>query len=246
MSKWKWLLTVALAAAVLIIGAFLPRITTGILDLNTLDHPGTSPMLPVELTLKDGQSLSMLARLKLYGNMASVPIMAEEASMTAGDAVNAARAWLETVKQAGIYQDFEADFEGTEVYLAIDPRDTSQFSIFWAVTLSQTKPPYRAAFLHLDDATGAVVRVSNNDASALDAEDPYTAMLGIFDTLSKEYFYQLGLPLDKLAPYIQDVTEETGKKAYAVYYHLSVPEIGDFQIRFSIDHAYWEVQVLQP
>ncbi len=235
MRKSSLVISVFLALAVIVTGAFLPRLTTTVMDRSTLHIPATAPMTSVELTLKDAASLSILQKMKLYGSMSSIPISSAEASMSAEQVHEAVRQQMKLFELGDVFQWFDADYSSAETYLAMNPNDTSQFSIFWTVSYSTNQKPYYSYIAHVDDATGKLFLINYTapEFSKLWRSDE--SKWAAFETLSSVYFSQLELPSTTRNPYIQKMEEKTTDYgAFSVTYLLDVPDVGSFCVEIRI------------
>lgn len=160
MSKLKTglvlLLTVLLIAAL----AVLPQAVAGVLDFLGNEKNGTASMQSVELAF-DADRVDepgyMMRKLALEQNMNTIPIAPEQASMTEEEALIAAQDAMAPYLEAHVFEWFEYTFSSAEPYLAVDPGDKNNNSVFWSVAFLHEEKPYHSLFLHIDDETGCIL-----------------------------------------------------------------------------------------
>lgn len=163
MSKLKTglvlLLTVLLIAAL----ALLPQAVAGLSDFLGNEKPGSATMQSVELAFDVNwieEPGYMMRKLALEQNMSTVPIAPEQAAMTEEEVLTAAQDAMTPYMEAGVFDWFEYTFSSVEPYLAVDPGDKNNNSIFWSVAFVREEKPYQSLFLHLDDETGCILFLS--------------------------------------------------------------------------------------
>lgn len=195
MRRIRIVLILLLTAALIITGAFLPRITTAVMDLTTAAKVSTAPMQSVQLDFRStGQqdSGSILKKLALEQSMYTVPITAKDASMTEEEVFAAVETCMDMYVSSGIFSWFEETYRMAEPYLAIAADDTDNASVIWAVHFVHEDDPYRNLFLHLDDETGKILYldyVTYDPDSTFYPEDQAYAL----ETFTGIFFEQLGL-----------------------------------------------------
>lgn len=192
MNKWKNLLIFLLTAVLIITGAFLPRITGAIADQMRSSKVHTAPIQSVQLNLNSNTANSMIQKLSIRSEMHTIPITAEDASMTEDEVFAAVEACMDMYVSNKIFSWFEETYRTAEPHLAINPNNTKDFFIFWAVNFVEEKDPYNNLFLHLDDETGQILYIDyvtyDPDKSYFPEDQSY-----VVDTFSGLYFEQLGL-----------------------------------------------------
>lgn len=191
--------TTLLALALIFAGAFLPQITAFLMDRSENGKTGSAPIQSVELNLRDVTSTEYAAqRLILMQQLTSMPIDASEASMTVDEVYAAVEENMKDYEAAGIFNWFPYTSRTAEPYLGVNSQDTSQTTVFWAVTFVNEKSPYQSLFVHLDDLSGKIYYLNFEDygkESAYPVPSPeYTAHMNyILDNFTRIFFYQLGL-----------------------------------------------------
>ena len=159
---------ISLVLAMLLIGCcgILPRLAGEITDRLNRNQSGTAPIQSVELTLSGSEQEQpgyMLRKLALERDMTTLPIAAEQASMTEEEVIAAAVAGMDIYIDAGIFDWFDYTYQGVEAYLGIQPSDKHNHAIFWSVTFINESEPYNCLFLHIDDETGKIIYIKYED-----------------------------------------------------------------------------------
>ena len=196
MRKLRIGMILILTLALIIVGAYLPRIAAAVEDWMNNEKSNFAPMQSVQLEFRDNEQQNaayMLRKLALENNMNTIPITPKEATMTEEEVYEAAMEGMEAYSDLGIFRWFKDTYRNAEPYLAIDPDDADNFIIFWAVNIVKEDKPYYNLFLHLDDETGKILYIDyvNYDTEnyMFMPEDQRRSMEGFTDT----YFHQLGL-----------------------------------------------------
>ena len=149
---------------VLIAGlALLPKGIAGISDYLSNEKPGTASIHTVELSVYSDQTDEpgyMMRKLALEQRMNTIPIEAEQASMTEEEVLNAVLEDMVAYEDANVFEWFEYTFFSAEPYLGMDPENQSNNSIFWGVQFTREEKPYQNLFLHIDDETGRILYLS--------------------------------------------------------------------------------------
>ncbi len=235
MRKTRIFLALLLAVGFLVLGAMLPGMVTDMLDQSRYKTPVTAPMEAVELELRDGQTMDVLERLVLHSRMQNVLIEPDDASMTEQEVYITVDALLQEYEKAGLIQRFAPDFSWAEPHLAIDPKDTSRYGIFWVVSYSTGKNPYKSMLVHLDDATGKILAIQCS-GNAQTFEGPQEQMQEAVYTFRDLYMTQLGLEQSQLEEFL--VSRDEGvwdKRGYGCGYALDIPELGIVNMEFYVD-----------
>lgn len=194
MRKLHIALILALTAGLIALGAFLPGIAGAAADLIATASVRSAPMESVELEFSNGQDdpARMLRKLALEQHMNTLPVTAQETSMTEEAVFAAVESCMEAYVSEELFYWFKDTYRMAEPYLAISRDDTSNVSIFWAVHIVHEGDPYRNLFLHVDDETGKILYldyVTYDPDSTFYPEDQSR----VVDTLAQIYFDQLGL-----------------------------------------------------
>lgn len=203
MRKLKTALAVLLVLCALAAAACLPWAVTRIMDLSQKGRVGLADISPVKLEFSPREAdlgpEYMLGRLKLEASMSTVPVDEKDAAMTKAEVVDAVEEGMGRYEAAGIFEWFDYSEAYATPYLGIDPNEPDNFSIFWTVSMVQEEDPYRSLFLHVDDATGAIISIryecyGEYDENAAVKQSPYTMGL-----LVDIFFGQLGLNASVIA-----------------------------------------------
>ena len=230
------LLTAVLIAA----GALLPRIVAAVQDTVHTNKAGYSDIQSVALEFgesKDQAAVRMMKKLTLEKNMHTLPIDTAEASMTEAEVYEAVEACMDVYVANGLFRWFKDTYRSVEAYLAIDPDNANNISVFWAVHIVKEDDPYHNLFLHLDDETGKIIYLDyvNYEPN----ETTYTPGEAFTETLYREaeaftsiYFDQLGLT--DMASHAQVEVLERDGDVLELRYTFSDEEYGELTIEFYV------------
>lgn len=221
-----------LTAAVLLIVACLPGIVSRFMDLLTLEKPDSAPIGQIELQLGTREEMDpgrMFQRLALERNMQLIPVTNREATMTKEQVFAAVE---EQMGEYDFFQWFDYTQRTAEPHLAMDPEDSDNYAILWVVDYA-SKEPYHNLFLHVDDTTGAILKI---DYYAHGTLYPAEEQRDIFEGWTNTYFERLGLGMT--SDYVQSLevrTEENKEKdSMAVHYHLQEIQYGLVTVSFTV------------
>lgn len=221
-----------LTAALLILVACLPGIVGGFLDLLTLEKPDTAPIGHIELQMGGQTELDpgrMFQRLALERNMQTIPVTDREAAMTKEQVFSAVEKQMESY---GFFQWFDYTQRTAEPHLALDPADSDNYAIIWVVDYAR-KEPYHNLFLHVDDATGSILKIDYYTHETL---YPAEEQRDIFEGWTNAYFDRLGLGIG--SEYMDSLkvwTEETkGEDSMTVLYHIQEIQYGLVTVSFTV------------
>lgn len=185
MSKVKYILVMTLAAAIVITGAFLPRLVSAAGDDVTLGHAGFDRIQSVEFELH--RDIPSIGKLVMMTNLNSaVEISASKASMTEQQVREACRADLRPYIDAGLMADYREWQITTQAYLV---QTGAVNGILWGVSILNDSEALYAIHAVIDDETGNLLRVYVDDqqfrGSELRTEYLYT--------LAELFFTGLGM-----------------------------------------------------
>lgn len=218
--------------AILLVVACLPGIVGGCMDFLTLNKPDTAPIRHVELQLSTPGEMEpgrMFQRLALERNMQMIPVTSREASMTKDQVFAAVE---EQMEEYAFFQWFDYTHRSAEPQLAIDTEESDNYAIIWVVDYA-SKQPYHNLFLHVDDNTGAILKIDYYTH-----EEPYPAeeQRYIFESWCESYFDRLGLGMN--SDYMRSLevrTEQTGEKdSMSVIYHIQEIQYGLVSVHFIV------------
>lgn len=221
-----------LTAAILLLVAGLPGITGCCMDCLTLEKPDSAPIGQIELQLGTREEMDpgrMFQRLALERNMQLIPVTSREATMTKDQVFSAVE---EQMGEYDFFQWFDYTQRTAEPHLAMDPEDSDNYAILWVVDYA-SKEPYHNLFLHVDDTTGAIVKIDYYTHETL---YPAQEQRDIFEGWTNTYFERLGLGMT--SDYVQSLevrTEESKEKdSMAVHYHLQEIQYGLVTVSFTV------------
>lgn len=219
-------------AALLFLIACLPGLVGGVLDLLTLGKPDTAPMGHIELQMGTQTEIEpgrMFQRLALERNMQTIPVTDREATMTKDQVFSAVE---EQMEDYDFFQWFDYTQRTAEPQLAIDPEDSDNYAIIWVVDYA-SKEPYHNLFLHVDDTTGAILKIDYYTHEEL---YPPEEQRHIFEGWVTTYFDRLGMGVDsEFMESLEVRTEETvNKDSMTVRYHLQEIQYGLVTVSFTV------------
>lgn len=184
MDRLKNLLVLFLCVGLMVVLARLPRIVAWTEDVFSGSRSGTMPMEAVQSTQpKQEDSDSVIRLLQMERNMYSVPVSAEQTSMTEEEVLEIVDQWMEDCQEAGIFTVFAPSYQNIEPYLCMDMEGKGYFGVIWGVELSADEEPYHDIFVHLDDATGRILYVNYQTSNTVVAvENPSESPSGNYDS----------------------------------------------------------------
>lgn len=238
MRKMKTPLVLLITVLVLTLLAVMPRIVAVISDLCANRQPSSAPMPSIVLQFSESKTLdpgAMLQRLALEQNMNTIPIVAEQALMTEAEAYAAVEKLMQEYCDSGIFDWFDYSHRSAQPYLAMDPDDTTNFGIVWAVNFVHEDDPYENLFVHLDDTTGRILYM---DYYTVEERFPPEEQAYVFEPLVTIFLNQLGLMYanDYFGENVDtQVTEQqVGDDGYMVRYTFRDIEYGEIVLEFHV------------
>ena len=219
--------------AVLILVACLPGLVGICMDVLTREKPDTAPITPVELNLGTEEVIDparMFQKLALERYAQLIPVTEREAAKSAEEIYAAVE---EQMEQLSFFQWFDYTKRTAEPHLAMDPEDSDNYAIIWVVDYA-SKEPYHNLFLHVDDATGAILKIDYYTHETL---YPPVEQRYLFEEWCGAYFNRLGLGMD--SEYIQALDPSTSvsnpeKDSMRVSYHLQEIQYGIVTVSFTV------------
>lgn len=226
---WALLLTVA----ILLLVACLPGIVGDLMDRLTLGKPDEAPITQIELhlgTQTEIDSARMFQKLALERNMQLIPVTQREAAKTPEEIYAAVE---EQMEMLSFFQWFDYTKRTAEPHLAMDPEDSDNYAIIWVVDYA-SKEPYHNLFLHVDDATGAILKIDYYTHETL---YPAKEQRFLFEEWCGDYFDRLGLGMD--SEYVQSLDVSTSvsnseKDSMRVSYHMQEIQYGIVTVSFTV------------
>ena len=219
--------------AVLILVACLPGLVGICMDFVTLKKPDTAPINSIELNLGTAEAVDpgrMFQKLALERNMQLIPVTQREATKTPEQIYAAVEEQMELLT---FFQWFDYTKRTAEPQLAMDPEDSDNYAIIWVVDYA-SKEPYHNLFLHVDDATGAILKIDYYTHETL---YPPQEQRYIFEEWTNTYFERLGLGM--ASEYVQSLevhwTEEKPEKdSTRVCCHMQEIQYGIVTVSFTV------------
>ena len=210
MNRKRTCLILAVTVTVLLLVGCLPGLVGICMDLFTLKRADSAPISPIELNLgtaEEPEPGRMFQKLALERNMQLIPVTRGEATRTAEEIYEAVE---EQMGLLTFFQWFDYTKRTAEPHLAIDPEDSDNYAIIWVVDYA-SKEPYHNLFLHVDDATGAILKIDYYTHETL---YPANEQRYLFEEWCSDYFDWLGLGMDSAYFQSLDVawTEQSSEK----------------------------------
>jgi len=130
------------------------------------------------------------------------------------------------------FQWFDYTQQTAEPQLAMDPEDSDNYAIIWIVDYAR-KEPYHNLFLHVDDATGAILKIDYYTHENL---YPPEEQRFLFEEWTEGFFSGLGLEMN--SEYMQSLEihtkEEKAKDAMTFRYHIQEIQYGLVTVSFTV------------
>ena len=225
------ILVVTLTALILI--ACLPGLVGICMDVLILKKTETAPITPIELNLGTAEVIEpgrMFQKLALERNMQLIPVTQREATQTPEEIYEAVEEQMELLT---FFQWFDYTKRTAEPHLAMDPEDSDNYAIIWVVDYA-SKEPYHNLFLHVDDATGAILKIDYYTHESL---YPPKEQRYLFEEWCSVYFDRLALGMS--SEYVQslDVTwseSNPEKDSTRVTCHMQEIQYGIVNVSFTV------------
>ena len=218
---------------VLILVACLPGLVGICMDVLILKKPETAPITPIELNLGTEDAIDpgrMFQKLALERNMQLIPVTQREATKTSEEIYEAVEEQMELLT---FFQWFDYTKRTAEPHLALDPEDSDNYAIIWVVDYA-SKEPYHNLFFHVDDTTGAILKIDYYTHETL---YPVPEQRHIFEEWTSTYFERLGLGMD--SEYVQSLEvywteEKTEKDSTRVTCRMQEIQYGIVNVSFTV------------
>lgn len=218
---------------VLILIACLPGLVGTCMDVLILKKPETAPITPIELNLGAAEVIDpgrMFQKLALERNMQLIPVTQREATKTSEEIYEAVEEQMELLT---FFQWFDYTKRTAEPHLAMDPEDSDNYAIIWVVDYA-SKEPYHNLFFHVDDATGAILKIDYYTHESL---YPPKEQRYLFEEWCSVYFDRLGLGMS--SEYVQslDVSwseSNPEKDSTRVTCHMQEIQYGIVNVSFTV------------
>ena len=219
--------------SVLILIACLPGLVGTCMDVLILKKPETAPITPIELNLGTAEVIEpgrMFQKLALERNMQLIPVTQREATKTTEEIFEAVE---EQMALLTFFQWFDYTKRTAEPHLAMDPEDSDNYAIIWVVDYA-SKEPYHNLFFHVDDATGAILKIDYYTHESL---YPPKEQRYLFEEWCSVYFDRLGLGMS--SEYVQslDVSwseSNPEKDSTRVTCHMQEIQYGIVNVSFTV------------
>ena len=222
-----------LTAVILLLVACLPGIVGGCTDLLTLGKPDSAPIRQIELQMGGQTEVDpgrMFQKLALERNMKMIPVTSREATMAKDQVFSAVE---EQMGEYDFFQWFDYTQRTAEPHLAMDTEDSDNYAIIWVVDYA-SKEPYHNLFLHVDDATGCILKIDYYTHEEL---YPAEEQRYIFEEWTNTYFERLGLGMDSEYVRSLDVSwteQNTEKDSIRVNFYMQEIQYGLVTVSFTV------------
>ncbi len=229
MGKFRTMLVLLLAVALLLGCGALPRLAASIADGEHLNTPAFAPISGIffdptaPATEPATDTLEYyLDRLALHGNMYSMPVKTEVAAMTEEDVLSAAMEQVRAYESLGVLLPFEDSSIQVEPLFAIDIDDVENTAVYWTVYAYTPTKPADSLLVYLDDATGKILSIVFESTEGLYEDCTMDERRELIDRLAMTFMGQFAPENDTLAHRIYEVNEvEFGKNSTSYEYILS-------------------------
>lgn len=228
MRKWKIPLLLLLTAALIVAGAYLPKVIGDFLERASSEGVGYGEIQSVELELRERNTLSMLEKVYLAQHSEAIAVSESDTAMTTEQAISAAEAALEPYRDAGLLRGWEGEYTVTaRPVLSLDAV-SGLYGYFWCVYLTfGGKEPYSQLNLMIDDETGKIIDIYFWNQEQI---FPYEKQSYYLEAFIQIYMSELGLEPSREA---KDTT--TSSEGRSTQYWWSFPNqdgILDFGLEF--------------
>lgn len=205
MKKWKIPLLILMTLALLAVFAALPVIAASVQDSATVNSSGFRQMQSLKLDFSQKkETLPMLAKLAMLGNMETIDIDPSQASMTEEEVFQAVESQLKDYEDAGIFQWFDVSVRGALPRLGIDLNNTNNFLVYWTVSYSSKDGDTRSLVVDIDDETGKILHISYYVYEPYSMDGVWERNQVVLDAFTDIYFSQIGLTDE--AEYAESIT----------------------------------------
>lgn len=224
MAKLKYGVLFLLCAAIVITGAFLPRLVAGARDDATLGKAGYKMMQPVEFEIH--RNIPSLGKLAMMENLSgAVEIQTSRASMTEQEVRESCRTQLQPYIGAGLMADYKEWQITTRAHLV---QNGQVSGILWTVSILNDAEGLYCINAVVDDETGALLRIDVSDQQFRGSE------------LRTEYLYTLsdlffsGLGISGYADFETDDPTVFGTSADALHYCFGDVVYGEVNVNMVV------------
>ncbi len=225
MYKLRTALLLLLVMAVILGCGALPKIAGSIADGVNQNVPGFAHISAISFTPSVPGTDTMqyyLDRLALHGNMYSMPVKTEVATMTEEDVLSAAMEQIGAYESLGVLLPFEDSSIQVEPLFAIDINDVENTAVYWTVYANTTTKPADSLLIYLDDATGKIISMNFESTDGLYEDCTVDERRELIDRIAMTFMGQFAPESDTLASRIYEVNEvEFGKNSTSYEYILS-------------------------
>ncbi len=190
-----------LAAGLLLLGAWLPRLVGSLQDaanVGKIEYPQLS-QIHLEITDRDAATLSTAAKLSLLRNTSnSLELPDSMAKTSKKKLLQVAQDWAEQYYRAGLlpsYYGFDSMEMSAQAYLIYQDSQKTRSNIYWR--LEFTLPSAGTAGLIVDDETHTILYGGFTDLAEPDAEGYLTDVDGAMERFCSLYLENLGTEFEK-------------------------------------------------
>lgn len=193
MMKLKKVMLLLLTAAMIALGAVLPKITAALVDRKTCNQSGSREMTAISLDVNaEARTLSAVEKIDLLRKGQMIAITEKEAAMTEADINAAVEIAMREYEDAGIFAWFDYEAWNVQPMLCIDPNAPENYAIFWDVTIINKMEPYQTLAVALDDETGKIYSIRYDIYGEYSLDGVWERNMATMDALVHVYLTQLG------------------------------------------------------
>ena len=251
MNKLKILIAVVLSLALILTGAYLPKLIASALDNKLSQTPSYSDMQSIQLDVGKEQRLAVLDKLALLGIVETANTVPAQMNMDENQVKDAVYAFMQQCETAGILQLFDSYTTSIHPKLLYDLTNPANYIFVWTVSMFYEGDSCHQYFLcDVDDQTGQILCVSYDIYNKpYEMDGVWERNRAVVDAITDLYFDQFGLT--STANNIENApTVDGGIESGALYdyrevdggvtevvYTFDSPSFGEFHIQFNIDGA---------
>lgn len=244
MGRMKQLLLIIPVIAILVVCAFLPGITLGLMDRVNLNTSAAAPIQSIQLTPEENGELGpeyffqkLLLQKNIYDTISLSP---EAASLTDREALDTVIKQLQEYYYAELIPQLDFMDYSAKPFLQFGLDNTG--SISWLVSLGSDGD---SVLVLLDDATGKILQLSYHTSAHTSAKYPPDDCYSRVEALANIFFGQLGI-LPRYVILIQERELESGNRelesgAMVYDYTLAISEDAQLTVQFILCQDGFEI-----
>lgn len=192
MSKLKTGIAAVLTLALLVGGAFFPKLVSAVQDQISRDNATSNPIRSIQLEIE--KNVSVLGRMVMLVNVqGAIELTENKTKMTSQEVMDAARKGLQPYIDVNLIKYNEAEVTLSPHLLQV-PDMLELQGIVWSVAITIAADPYSYINLIIDDETGHILQIwyaSEDNPCDIPAEDALVLLAEIFfSSLDLDYAAQ--------------------------------------------------------